>query len=181
MTPEQIALGQRYAIGCAGCHSSTENLPLDGGKDNFLAGGPPLGSIYAPNLTPGGPLKDWTDAEIIRAIREGVDKDGRPLLIMPSRNLHGMSDADAQAMVAYLRSTPAVEREVPKTNLNALGAIIVASGMFPTSAQPPITGPVASPQPGTVANGEYVISTCRDCHGQDLAGMLPALDPPART
>ena len=36
MTPEQIALGERYAHGCAGCHSSSGSLPLDGSKDNFL-------------------------------------------------------------------------------------------------------------------------------------------------
>lgn len=36
-----------------------------------------LGTHYAPNLTPSGNIKDWTDGEIVRAIREGVDDTGR--------------------------------------------------------------------------------------------------------
>ncbi|HEX7587945.1 MAG TPA: hypothetical protein VF478_06480, partial [Anaerolineae bacterium] len=37
-TPEQLARGQKIAGVCAGCHSTTGKLPLDGGKDDFLAG-----------------------------------------------------------------------------------------------------------------------------------------------
>ncbi|MEJ2601418.1 MAG: cytochrome c [Anaerolineales bacterium] len=143
MTPEQVAQGERYAHGCAGCHSTTGSLPLDGSKDNFLEGSP-MGVLYAPNLTPGGALKDWTDAEIMRAIREGVDKDGRPLVIMPSPAFHNLSDADVQALVAYLRSQPAVEHATPKRNLSAIAAVLL----------------VLNP---SVISG--------DCHGSNLAGQ----------
>jgi mono/diheme cytochrome c family protein len=172
MTPEQIALGERYANGCTGCHATTGQLPLDGGSENLLAGSP-LGSVYAPNLTPGGPLKDWTDTEIIRAIREGVRKNGQPLMVMPSEAFQHLSDDDVQAVVAYLRSQPAVEHQVPDRNLSVMAAIFVGAGMLPTSAQPPITAPVVAPQTGTVAYGEYLSRGfgCRDCHGPDLAGQ----------
>ena len=177
MAPEQIALGARYANGCADCHSSTGSPPLDGSADNFLAGGPPVGVLYAPNLTPAGKLKDWTDAEIIRAIREGVDRDGRPLFIMPS--FHAMSDADVAAIVAYLRSQPPVDRAVPERNLSVLAALMVGAGMVPSSAQQPITDPVVAPQPGTAAYGEYVTRAmgCRGCHGPDLEGTPPGEGP----
>lgn len=100
-TPEQSARGAKFATLCAGCHSTAGKPPLDGGKDNFISSGaPPIGSIYAPNLTPAGETKDWSDGEIIRAIREGVRKSGRPLLIMPSEIFHNLSDADVQSIVA---------------------------------------------------------------------------------
>jgi cytochrome c553 len=171
--PDQLARGKQLAQGCTGCHSSTGNLPLDGGKDDFLAGGPPLGSLYAPDLTPSGPIKDWTDAEVIRAIREGVDKDDRPLVIMPSGGFHGLSDADVQAVVAYLRSQPPSNREVPAPSFTALAGAFFGAGMFPTSAQPPINGPVtAPPRAATADYGRYLTTAtgCKDCHGENLTG-----------
>jgi mono/diheme cytochrome c family protein len=179
MTPEQIAVGERYAHGCADCHSSTGNLPLDGSKDNFLAD-TPMGVIYAPNLTPGGRLKDWTDGEIIRAIREGVDKDGRPLVIMPSIAFHNLSDADVQAIVAYLRSQPAVDRPLPERNLSVLADLFIATDSSAISAQEPISEPILAPQPGSTAYGEYLVNSsgCRDCHGAELAGNSGGSAPP---
>jgi mono/diheme cytochrome c family protein len=131
-----------------------------------------MGVIYAPNLTPGGPLKDWTDGEILRAIREGVDKDSRPLIIMPSQAMHSMSDADAAAMVAYLRSQPEIKRDLPNRDLNALAAVFLGAGMFSTSAQTPINAPIVSPKPGTLDYGKYLVAAtgCKDCHGPDLTG-----------
>jgi mono/diheme cytochrome c family protein len=174
MMPDQIAAGERYAHICTECHSSRDSLPLDGGQENFLADTPMGGVLYAPNLTPGGPLKDWTDGEILRAIREGVDKDGRPLVIMPSSIFHNLSDADALALVAYLRSQPAVDRPLPKRNLSPLAAIFIAMDSSIVSAQAPIVAPITTPPPGTLAYGEYLVSSsgCRECHGADLSGMV---------
>lgn len=179
MTPENIALGQRYATLCADCHSSTGALPLDGSKGNFVEGGPPVGVLYAPNLTPGGPLKDWSDGEIFRAIREGVDKDGRPLVIMPSMAMHSLSDADTEALVAYIRSQPAVNRDLPKRDLNVIAALFFGTGMFPTSAQTPITAPIIAPQTGTAEYGSYLVSSfgCHDCHGKNLDGVVSGPGP----
>lgn len=186
-TPEQIARGAKFATFCAGCHSTTGKPPLDGSKDDFLSGPdtPPVGSIYPPNLTPAGEIKNWSDGEIIRAIREGVHKSGRPLLIMPSGIFHNLSDADVQAIVAYLRSQPATpnktQNDMPSNSLNLLGSIFVGAGMFETSAQPPITQPIVAPAEGTTADyGEYLVSVigCHECHGADLAGGTPGFGPP---
>jgi cytochrome c553 len=169
-TPEQLARGERLAYLCVACHSSTGALPLDGGTENFLAG---LGTLYAPNVTPDGPLKDWSDGEISRAIREGVDKSGRALLIMPSEVYHNLSDADVQALVAYLRTQPAVERRTPATAPNLISAVLLGAGIFPTSAQRPITSPVVAPPAGpTPEYGRYLvaISGCGVCHGANLTG-----------
>lgn len=174
-TPEQIARGEKFANFCAGCHSTTLKPPLDGGQENFLSEGPPLVSatLYPTNLTPGGPLKDWSDGEIIRAIREGVDQDGRALIIMPSEVFHNMSDDDVQALVAYLRSQPAVQHDTPAKSFNVVGAVFIGAGLLPLNAQAPITEAIVAPPAGKTADyGQYLVSIsgCRVCHGPDLAG-----------
>jgi mono/diheme cytochrome c family protein len=172
-TPEQIARGQKLALGCTGCHSTNGQQPL-GGQNFTEDGGPPVGTLYAANLTPGGETKDWSDGEIIRAIREGIHKNGRSLLIMPSSTYRGLSDEDVQALVAFLRSQPA-EPATPPTNINLVGALLVTvSGGAFLAAQEPIAGPVTAPPAGPTAEyGQYLAYTiggCRDCHGPNLAG-----------
>ena len=121
-------------------------------------------------------IKDWSDGEIIRAIREGVHKSGRPLVIMPSEAFHNMSDADVQSIVAYLRSQPAVEPNTPAMKLNVLAAVFVGAGMFTTAAQAPITQPIVAPVAGATSDyGKYLVSVmnCRGCHGDNLTGGKP--------
>src|SRR5207237_211822 len=146
----------------------------------FLGG--PLGTLYAPNLTPGGPLKDWSDGEIIRAVREGIDKDGHPLIIMPSDAFHRLSDDDVQSLVAYLRSQPAVNRQTPTRDIGIMGLVLLGAGVFPTADQPHITAPQTAPAVGTPEYGQYLveITGCAACHGPDLRGRAPGgFGPPA--
>lgn len=183
ITPERVARGEKLANFCAGCHSTTHKPPLDGSAVDFgnQPGTPPLGSLTPPNLTPAGPLQNWTDGEIIRAIREGVHKDGRTLMIMPAESFHYASDEDVQSLVAYLRSQAPVQHNVPEIQPNLIALIILAVGAYPPSVQPPITQPIIAPPQGeTPAYGEYLvnISDCRVCHGADLAsGTTRAFTP----
>jgi cytochrome c553 len=169
MTPENIARGEKFALTCASCHASNNQLPLTG--SNFLADAP-FGTFYAPNLTQAH-FKGWSDGEIIRAIREGVAKSGRSLLIMPSGTFHNLSDADAQALVAYLRSQGELGPDSPPNNLNVLGALIFGVISSASSVQPPITADVSAPQARVSADyGAYLMSTigCKECHGATLGG-----------
>jgi mono/diheme cytochrome c family protein len=179
MTPQQVARGEKLAHICLDCHTSTGQYPLDGGKENLLAGDLPLGELYATNLTPGGPLKNWTDGEIIRAMREGVDNQGRPLVAMPSMALHYVSDEDAAAITAFLRSQPAVNRELAPRNLSVVTAFLIGSGMFPTSAQTPIKDKVKMPAVDSLEYGRYIVLGfgCADCHGKDLMGLTGGFGP----
>ena len=179
-SPDRLEAAQRRVNGCTGCHSTTGAQPLDGGADNFLGG--PLGTLYAPNLTPGGPLKDWSDGEIMRAVREGIDKDGHPLLIMPSDAFHRLSDEDVQTLVAYLRSQPAVNRATPSRDIGIMGFVLLGAGLFPTAEQPHINAPQTAPAAGTPQYGQYLveITGCATCHGEDLRGRAPGgFGPPA--
>jgi cytochrome c553 len=171
-TSTQIARGEKLANICVSCHTPGNQLPLSG--SNFAAKFefPPFGTLYAPNLTPSGDIKDWTDGEVIRAIREGVHKNGRSLLIMPSANFRNMSDEDVQALVAYLRSQPAAGGPTPKNQFNVLGAIFTNLSDFRTAQQP--VGHVKAPQAGTPEYGKYLVDVigCRDCHGDQLQGRV---------
>lgn len=176
-----ISRGETLARTCAGCHASDGQLPLSG--QDFLAGdaGPPLGTLWAANLTPAH-LGTWSDGEIVRAIREGIGRDGRSLMIMPSSAFRNLSDEDVLALVAYLRSQPAVAPRSPPRQLNVLGAIMVAA-VIPDaifSAQPPVAQPVvAPPRAATAAYGDYLIHLgCQDCHGADFRGSPGGDGPP---
>jgi mono/diheme cytochrome c family protein len=182
VSPDQLTAAARHANGCTGCHSSTGNQPLDGGNENLLAGGP-IGAVFAPNLTPGGPIKDWTDGEVVRAIREGVDRDGHPLILMPSEAFHNLSDADVQGLVAYLRSQPATSHATPPRDLSVMGMVLVGAGLFPTAEQAHIAQPQAAPPFGvTPQYGQYLVDStgCANCHGPGLVGRQPGgFGPPA--
>lgn len=84
---------------CGECHAA--NLAGIVGED-----GPPPG----PNLTPGGDLGDWTEADFLTAIRTGQTPDGRILdsEMMPWGTFSQMSDTELQAIWAYLQSLPAL-------------------------------------------------------------------------
>jgi mono/diheme cytochrome c family protein len=148
---------------------------LSGGKNLADDTGLPLGNLYPPNLTPAGELKSWSDGEILRAIREGVHKSGRPLMVMPAQNLRNLSDEDALSVVAYLRSQPAIQHETPPMNPSLLAVILTGAGIVELDPKP-VTGPVAAPAKGPTAEyGQYVVSfqDCRDCHGKDFTGGKP--------
>lgn len=176
-TPDQIARGEKLGNLCVSCHTPDNQLPLSGSNFTAKFEFPPLGTLYAPNLTPSGNIKDWTDGEVIRAIREGIDKSGRSLLVMPSATMRNMSDEDVQALVAYLRSQPAKGDPTPNTQFNVLGAIFMNLSDFRT-VQPPVSHVIA-PETGTPAYGKYLVDIlgCRDCHGDQLQGKLETGQP----
>jgi mono/diheme cytochrome c family protein len=77
---------------------------------------PGAGVFHGPNLTPDKEtgLGSWTDEQIVTAMQTGVRPDGRMLApIMPWRALANLTKDDARAIVAYLRSIPAVKNKVP--------------------------------------------------------------------
>ena len=177
-TPEQIARGQHLANSfCASCHSTTNELPLTGGLDLGKDFPMPLGTFVSANLTPAGPLKDWSDGEIFRAIRNGVDRDGNVLFAMSGARGRNLSDADIEAVIAYLRSQPAVVNDTPMPldQFSPLALILVGAGVIPEPA-PPTDTAIAMPAKGaTTEFGAYILSyqDCVLCHGADLTGGEP--------
>lgn len=180
-TPEQVASGKHLAETlCAHCHSGNDELPLSGGVDIAKDSPIPIGNFYSINLTPAGPLKNWTDGEIMRVFTEGVDRDGRPLLAMSANGVRELSDDDKLAVIAYLRSQPSVVNPTPEPadQPNLLIAMMVGAGVI--QFQPPLAGPVvAPPKAANVEFGKYIVryQECTICHGDDLTGGTSPIAP----
>jgi cytochrome c553 len=174
-SPDQVQRGQYLANSfCTSCHSPNGESPLIGGPDLAKDIPIPIGSFVSANLTPGGPLKDWSDGEIMRALRNGIDRDGRGLVIMSNNRVRNLSDEDMLALIVYLRSQPAVENALPNPSdqISMLGIVLLGVGQLP-EGKPPITGVITAPPRGaTVEYGQYIASyqDCRDCHGEDFTG-----------
>jgi mono/diheme cytochrome c family protein len=107
--------------GCSDCHTPGTFLGHPdmtrylGGSDVGFAI-PGMGVFPGRNLTPDKEtgLGGWTDKQIITAFTAGQRPDGRTLVpIMPWPALSQLTAADAQAIVAYLRSIPPVKNAVP--------------------------------------------------------------------
>jgi len=148
---------------------------------------PGLVTFSVSNLTSGagGVGVTNTDEDWMRAIRHGVGHDGRGLVLMPSRVWYYLSDEDLGALIAYLKSLPPVDNEMPPTDLGPLGRVMLPLGLLPPEIAPNVIvidhdapRPVA-PKPGvTVEYGKYLASTCTLCHGPDLNGQTVQLDGP---
>jgi cytochrome c553 len=82
---------------CRDCHGPE----LEGRSLADAQTGPPAG----PNLTPGGDLQSWTEADFMRAMRSGEAPGGRRLSTeMPWATYGRMADADLQAILLYLQN-----------------------------------------------------------------------------
>jgi mono/diheme cytochrome c family protein len=149
---------------CGHCHSSdprNSDGPLAGGRTftNWR-----LGTIRAANLTPDAAtgLGSWSEAEIVRAIRNGQDREGHLLApVMPYEWLSVLGDRDALAMAAYLKSLPPVSNRV-ESHTNAVFAAAKTFFLHPartTASTPP-------PRAPTAEYGRYLatVALCADCH-----------------
>jgi mono/diheme cytochrome c family protein len=174
-----IARGRHLAeISCAGCHSPTFEPPMAGSAVNFLAldSTHTIGTLWAPNLTPGSAVGDASDGLLARAIREGIGIDGHALVVMPSGRYHDLSDADLAALIGFLRTQQRVDRAVPRRKLGLTPYTILGLHRFPVSVQPAIDRAVVGvAEDTTPAYGRYLVSlaTCQDCHGEQLRGSAP--------
>jgi mono/diheme cytochrome c family protein len=172
--PASIARGkylaEKVAV-CTECHGTDL-----GGKvvEDDVA----MGRLVASNLTRGrgGLPADYSDQDFVRALTHGVKRDGRSVIFMPSADYTFTAD-DLGAIVAYVKSMPAVDRTLPAT---AVGPVARALGLFvnfPLAAasmidhsQPRLA---ARPDPlDAVAIGKYLAASagCHGCHGAQLTG-----------
>ena len=112
--PALVARGATLAAlgNCAGCHSAPGRAPLAGG----LPVETPFGAVYASNITPdpGTGIGLWSEAAFRRAMREGIDREGRNLYpAFPYNHYTLVTDADDGALYAYLMTREAAASPVP--------------------------------------------------------------------
>jgi hypothetical protein len=166
-----------------GCHSDHDfsrfGMPLKAGTEgqggfafDDKLGVP--GVVCAQNITsdPDYGLARWTDGEVLRAMREGIDRNGRALFpMMPYVAYHHLSDDDARAIVAYLRTVPAVHRSVPPKRIRFPLNLILKS--VPSPLEGPV--PPVSDAADHLAYGGYLVTIggCRGCHSTEDARHRP--------
>ncbi|MBA3853066.1 MAG: cytochrome C [Gemmatimonas sp.] len=155
---------------CGDCHGEDY-----GGRT--MIDDPAIGRLSGPNITTGrgGVLTGMTDADIERAIRHGVAKDGRRLVLMPSHEYQLMSDEDVGVLIAYLRSVAPVDREIPPNRVGPLARALYAAGkmpLFPANSVTHRNEVVSSVHPdSTVEYGRYLVNGgCSGCHAANLSG-----------
>jgi mono/diheme cytochrome c family protein len=150
-------------VACGNCHT-----PKDAnGKalaDQELAGGlvieAPVFHAVASNITPDKAtgIGGWSDEQIIDAIRNGKRPDGTIIgPPMPIDFYRNMSDSDARAIVAYLRSVKPIEHRVAKSTYKM---------PLPSAYGPTVTHVADVPAGNKVAYGHYLsnIAHCMECH-----------------
>lgn len=167
-----LAEGRRLYVsrGCADCHG-------DDHAGRVFLNDPAIGTMAGANLTSGkgGIASERSDAEIARAIRHGVGKDGRALIFMPSTDFTLMTDEDTGKLVSYLRTVPARDREFLPPRAGPLGRFLFLIGEIPVFVSAEKIDHAARPLPRMISSvsaeyGKYVAATCTGCHRDDFAG-----------
>jgi mono/diheme cytochrome c family protein len=180
-TPEEVARGAYLAnaADCVTCHTDSQHggRPYAGGR----AIATPFGTFYSPNITPDPDtgIGRWSEAQFLRALRDGVRADGANLYpVFPYTSFTKIVDADARAIWAYLSSLPPVRQRNRSDDVS-----------FPFSWRPLLTiwkwlffdrGPFR-PNPdhsATYNRGAYLVlalAHCGECHTP--RNFLGAMEP----
>jgi len=186
-TPARLARGRYLAenvTGCFGCHSDRDltqyNFPLKEGTlgqggfkfDHDLMGLP--GTLYSRNITPYH-LKDWTDGELVRVLRTGVNKQGQALFpLMPYQHFGKLCREDLYSIIAYIRTLKPIAYDPPPTKLQFPVNFIVRT--IPQDAGPFPPAPDKKDRAGYArymanATACYDCHTPVDAHGSPVPGM----------
>jgi mono/diheme cytochrome c family protein len=169
-----IARGKYIATrvsGCVECHGAD----LGGAviEDSFA-----MGRFVGTNLTRGrgGIGARYSDEDLVRSLVHGVRPDRHSVVFMPSSEFH-FTEPDLGALVAYLRSLPPVDRELPQTRVGPMARALAVLAGFPLTPASKIDHARVTFAPeqnadDPVAAGETLMAMggCRGCHGPTLAG-----------
>ncbi len=163
----EIARGKYVfgATGGCGCHTVPKGPPNAGGRRYDG----PYGTVYSTNITPDQPtgIGGWTDEQIITAVRLGRRPNGDRLLpVHPYPVFNGMAAEDLRALVAFLRTVPAVNRanQPKRITVPLFESVFLAAWLaaFAPRETPPATAPTSG-----LARGEYLVRAvahCGECH-----------------
>ncbi len=169
-----IAMGAHLVAikGCTDCHG--KNMA---GKVMINDGG--LGTLTAPNLTKGvgGLPNDYNTGDWLTALRHGVNKEGKPLLLMPSHESTLLKEKDMAAIIAYCQQLEPVNNELPPIEIGPVVRLMTFLGKMPLLSvemidhKVPMTGDIISGN--LIAEGKYLAISCKGCHRDNMQGGAP--------
>jgi mono/diheme cytochrome c family protein len=118
-TPALIERGRylAFAGNCSACHTTPAGAPFAGGR----AFETPFGKVYSVNITPDPDtgIGSWTSRQFLRSLRKGLRANDQHLYpVFPYPALTKITDEDAAALFAYLKSVPAARYDVPKNEMS---------------------------------------------------------------
>ena len=155
---------QLQVLGCTNCHGAQL-------RGRLFFDEPGVAKLHAPNLT--RIASTASDADLDRAIRQGIGHNGKALFVMPSQQFQYLSDAETSALIAAIRSFPVGGEDSPPLQVGPLGRIGVVTGKFQTApammaAYRAERLPDLGPQ---LAHARHLVETgCTECHGPALHG-----------
>lgn len=160
---------------CVECHG----IDFAGGT---MINDPPIGVLLGKNLTSGkgSAVAGYTPADWDRIVRHGIKRGGLPTF-MPSVDFVAMTDHELSDIVAYIRSLPPIDREVPDPVYGPIGAFLVASGQLRLGAEflPRDKAHAVEPPPTSSPDfGKHVTQVCAGCHNPQFTGGPIAGGPP---
>ncbi len=154
-----------FVLGCQGCHGKG----MVGNKwDDDPA---EYGVMWASNLTRAVPL--MSDSQLENLLRRGTHPSRGDLWAMPSELFQHLSAADMTALIAYLRTLPAIGPLSPPPAPGPKARAEITSGAFkPAAAMVTELHDVLPIEAGPAyAQGRYItMVTCAECHGPKLEG-----------
>ena len=176
-----------HVAGCMDCHSKRDFSKFSGPVIPGTEGGGGFvldqkfglpGVLYGKNITPDAEtgIGTWTDDEILRAMTQGINKNGDTLFsIMPYANFNRMAKEDLLSIIAYIKTLKPIKNIVPLRKL----MMPIAMDYPGKNLQPSVDGNVRPPESDKVKYGEYLITmaNCGTCHspltpqGPDLSRM----------
>jgi mono/diheme cytochrome c family protein len=185
-TPGRLARGeylvQRVAA-CGACHTARESGRIADAElpDRLLAGGnvletiSPRMKVWVPNITSDADtgVGGWSDDQLARAIRDGVDDEGELLSpLMPFDAYRHLSDDDVRAVIAYLRSVPKVRQDRKPSKKEVPFFVHVGLDWLGMGRHRPAKDVAAPPSSDRMARGRYLfdVAGCADCHSLGSRG-----------
>ena len=177
--PEVIARGAHLVQSLGGCSArDCHGSALSGGKPLDLG---PVGIFTGPNITAGGMLAVYSDAELARLVKTGVKKDGRSVRFMPVQDFSWLPDSDVVALISYLRTVKASDKPNGSTAIGTLGKVLDRQGKFESDVARLVEGVAKDTPPApepTRRYGDFILRLCTGCHGETLSGgPLPGAPP----
>lgn len=176
-TPALLAQGEYVAqLGdCVSCHSVRGGVPFTGGR----AFATEWGTLYSTNLTPdpNTGLGGWSVEEFRHTMRHGVSRHGVLYPVFPYAHFALLSDADLDALFAWLQQLPASERAAPPNRLEFPAGWRPAQVLWRMLHYRAPNPDFGADQPPQWRRGRYLVDGlghCAMCHGQRGAmGSLP--------
>jgi mono/diheme cytochrome c family protein len=170
-TAEAIARGAHLVVvaTCTDCHGKNLTgtlLPVPGS------------TVYGPNLTV--ITNSLSDADIDRAIRQGLRPDGKSELLMPSHGYASFSDDEVASIIGYLRSLKPLGTPSPELRFGLQVRVGLVAGILRPEAREAADATPPLDLGAPYEKGRHLAQVvCGQCHGTNLSGTPPKDPVPA--